>query len=322
MQSADPPFRITPSVLALVSEIERSIGRAEGVVGSGAEPRLRKPNRVRTIHGSVAIEGNTLSEEQITAILSGKRVVGSRREILEVENANRAYEEARTWRASREEDLLTAHAILMKGLTEPAGAYRRTNVGIVQGARVAHVAPPARRVPGLMRTLLGWIESTSTPALIRSCVAHYEMLFIHPFTDGNGRMARLWQHVLLLEAAPILDAVPMESVIRDRQGSYYDVLGQCDRSGDRTAFVEFALEALRDAIGATLSELRTVRPTPATRLAASKRALGRRWFRRADYLRVNPSISTATASRDLRDGVTEGALEQRGTRRTSEYRFR
>jgi Fic family protein len=270
----------------------------------------------------VGIEGNTLTEAQITAILAGRRVVGSRREILEVTNANDAYERARMWRPGREKDFLAAHGILMTGLTEPAGAYRRTNVGILDGGRVAHVAPPASRVPHLMRALFEWIRGTDTPALIRSCVAHYEILFIHPFTDGNGRIARLWQHVILLESSPMLQMVPMESVIRDRQKAYYDVLGRCDRRGDSTEFVEFSLAALRDAIADTLVELRPARATSATRLAAARTRFERTWFRRADYLRLDPSISTATASRDLRAGVDEGKLEQRGARRMTEYRFR
>lgn len=322
MPSDKPPFRVSSKVLALVAEIERLIGRAEGVEGPGAGPLLRKQNRVRTIRGSVAIEGNALTEEQVTAILSGKRVMGSRREILEVTNANDAYERARTWRPGHEKDFLAAHRMLMTGLTEPAGAYRRTNVGVLDGSRVAHVAPPARRVPQLMRALFEWIRTTDTPALIRSCVAHYEILFIHPFTDGNGRVARLWQHVLLLESSPMLQMVPMESVICDRQKAYYDVLGRCDRRGDSTEFAEFALTALRDAITDTLVGLRPARATSATRLAAARARFARAWFRRADYLRLDPSISTATASRDLRLGVDEGKLELRGAHRMTEYRFR
>jgi len=317
-----PPFQVTSKMIALAAEIERLIGRAEGLEGRGAQPLLRKQNRVRTIRGSVGIEGNTLTEEQITAILAGKRVIGARREILEVTNANDAYERARQWRADREKDLLAAHRILMTGLTEPAGAYRRTNVGVLDGTRVAHVAPPARRVPGSMQALLSWIRSTDMPALIRSCVAHYEILFIHPFTDGNGRIARLWQHVILLESAPLFEIVPMESVIRERQKTYYDVLGRCDRRGDSTEFVELALVALRDALMDTLVDLRPARATSATRLAAARRSLGRKWFRRADYLRLHPSISTATASRDLHAGIDDGALDQRGERRLTEYRFR
>lgn len=309
-------------MLALVSEIEREVGRAEGIAADGVQPLLRKQNRVRTIRGSVAIEGNTLSEEQITAVLSGKRVVGSRREILEVTNANAAYERATKWRPDREKDLLAAHGLLMKGLTEPAGAYRRTGVAVLRGSRVAHVAPPAHRVPYLVRALLGWIRSTETPPLVRSCVAHYELLFIHPFSDGNGRLARLWQHVILVETSPVLEVVPIESAIRDRQARYYAALGRCDRRGDSTEFVEFVLSALHDAMKDTLAELRPVRSTAASRLATAKRALGRRWFGRAAYLGVHPSISTATASRDLQRGIAGGILEHRGTRRLTEYRFR
>lgn len=184
------------------------------------------------------------------------------------------------------------------------------------------VSYTSRRVRALMKSLLGWIRATDAPALIRSCVAHYEILFIHPFTDGNGRIARLWQHVIRLESSPLFRIVPMESVIRDRQQGYYDVLGRCDRRGDGTEFVEFALEALRDALRDTVAELRPARETATTRLATARSHLGRRWFRRADYLEAHPTISSATASRDLRAGVDGGQLEHRGARRLTEYRFR
>lgn len=321
MPIARPPFRITSKALALIGEIERQLGRAEGV-DAQAQPLLRKKSRVRTVRGTVGIEGNALTEDQVTALLEGKRVVGSRREILEVANANAAYERAPSWQSAREKDLLAAHGVLMKGLTDPAGRYRRTNVGVVHGSRVTHLAPPPERVPGLMRRLFSWLKKTDTPALVKSCVAHYEILFIHPFTDGNGRVARLWQHVTLLEASPLFQIVPFESLIRDRQRAYYTVLRQCDRRGDSTEFVELALEALRDAMADTLTSMKPSRATPESRLEAARARFSRRWFRRTDYLALHRGISTATASRDLRDGVANRTLLGRGERRMTEYRFR
>lgn len=309
-------------MLARVAAIERLLGRAEGLTAPVAQPLLRKRNRVRTIRGSVGIEGNTLGEDQVTALLDGKRVIGSAREIREVENANRAHDLAPRWRSGSERHFRAAHAVMMKGLTVPAGRYRTSEVGIVHGARVAHVAPPARRVPALMRELFGWLRTTETPALVRSCVAHYEILFIHPFTDGNGRMARLWQHVTLLESSSIFRIVPVESVIRERQRAYYDVLARCDRRGSSTEFVELVLTALHDALAETLAELRPARVTGASRLTAAREHFGARWFRRAEYLGLHRAISTATASRDLREGVASRALERRGDRRLAEYRFR
>jgi Fic family protein len=317
-----PPFRITPRTLRLAGELERAIGRAEAAAPPAAQPLLRKQNRVRTVRASVGIEGNTLTEDQVTAILEGKRVVGTRREILEVTNANAAYDQALTWRATRERDFLAAHAVMMTGLTEPAGRYRRTNVGVLDGSRVAHVAPQPPRVPPLVRSLLAWLAETETPLLVASCVVHYELLFIHPFTDGNGRMARLWQHVVLLAVSPVFQVVPVESVIRARQRRYYEVLRRCDRRGDSTEFVELVLEALRDAMIETAAALLPARSTSTDRLAAARAHFRRRWFRRGDYVVLHRSISTATASRDLSGAVAGGLLVSRGERRMTEYRFR
>lgn len=318
----DPPFTVTPRILTLVGEIERLLGRVEAWDGPAPEPRLRKQSRVRTVRGSVGIEGNDLTEEQVTAVLEGTRVVGSPRAIREVTNANDAYERAPDWRSARERDFLAAHRVMMRELTDPIGRYRDTNVGVLDGTRVAHIASPAKRLPTLMKALFSWLRTTSTPPLLRACVAHYEVLFIHPFTDGNGRMARLWQHVVMLEASPLFRIVAVESVIRERQRAYYDVLGRCDGRGDSWELIEFLLAAQRDALATVITDLAPKRPTPVSRLAAAKGHFGRRWFSRADYRRLHAGVSTATASRDLRAGLDEGPLESRGERRLTEYRFR
>lgn len=322
MKRRRPPFQITGAVLALCGQVERLIGRVEGADASIPEPHLRKQHRVRTIRGSVAIEGNTLSEDQVTAVLEGKRVVGSRRELLEVTNANAAYELAPKLQPGRERDLLAAHRVLMTGLVDPAGRYRTTNVGVLHGTRVRHIAPPADRVPALIHDLLAWVRTDSTPILVKSCVVHYELLFIHPFVDGNGRIARLWQLVTLLRASPVYAYVPVESVIRERQTSYYAVLNRCDHAGDSTEFVTFVLTALRDSLAATVAVLRPRRTDPTARLEEARRHLGRGWFTRAAYLAVHRSIATATASRDLAMGVANGLLERRGDRRLATYRYR
>jgi len=315
------PFRVTPKVLVLVAEIERRVGRAEGLELQAPQPLLRKRSRVKTVAASTAIEGNTLSEEQVTAVLEGKRVVGDPRELLEVTNANAAYEAAAGWRPERLRDLLAAHRLLMKGLIQPAGRLRARTVGVMQGSKVAHLAPPAHLVKGQVEALLRWVRDAEVPVLIRSCVAHHELLFIHPFMDGNGRLARLWQHVVLLQASPVFRFVPIESVIRDRQQRYYEVLRKSDRRGDCTAFVEYVLEALRDALDETLAALRPARARPDNRLAQAREHFGGRWFRRADYLALHRTISTATASRDLIEAVAAGLLERRGERRFTEYCF-
>ncbi|MBL8952635.1 MAG: Fic family protein [Myxococcaceae bacterium] len=316
-----PPFKLTLRMLTLASQIERRVGRAEGLELQAPQPLLRKRSRVRTIAGSTAIEGNTLTEEQVTALLEGKRVIGDRREVLEVTNANAAYDAAPGYVAHRQRDLLAAHRVLMKGLVERAGRFRTGNVGVMQGSKVAHVAPPPRLVKGQVEELLGWVRDAEVPLLIRSCVAHYELLFIHPFIDGNGRLARLWQHVALLQASPVYRFVPIESVIRERQKQYYAVLRKSDRAGDCTAFVEYVLEALRDALDETLAALRPTRPRPDDRLELAREHFGTRWFTRGDYLQLHRTIGTATASRDLLDAAEERVLEKRGERRFTRYRF-
>lgn len=245
---ASPPFLLTAAVLRYVSAIERSVGRFEGLQVRRPQPMLRKRNQVRTIQGSVAIEGNTLSLEQVTAVLDGKRVVASRREVLEVQNAIRAYELADTLDARDESDLLRAHGVLMKGLLATAGRYRTGAVGIMKGTKVAHVAPPWRLVPKRVADVLDWLSAAEVSRVVGAVVAHHELLFIHPFDDGNGRLARLWQQVALLEVSPVFAYVPTESLIRERQQDSYDVLARCDRAGDATAFLEFGLQALSDGL--------------------------------------------------------------------------
>ncbi|MEK7392477.1 MAG: Fic family protein, partial [Fibrobacterota bacterium] len=242
-----PPFTITPRILALVADIavatERVTAQAKRMT-----PKLRRGNRIRTIQASLAIEQNTLTQEQVTALLDGKRVLGAPREIQEVRNAFAAYEALETWNPSKEADMLAAHGILMHGLVDRAGKYRTGAVGITQGQKVVHMAPPAGRVSGLMQNLMAWLAAAEVHPLVASCVFHYEFEFIHPFQDGNGRMGRLWQTLILSRWNPLFAWLPVESVVRDRQADYYAVLGRCDKAGNSTEFVEFLLEAILSAL--------------------------------------------------------------------------
>jgi Fic family protein len=243
-----PPFTITPAVLTLVAEIAGEVGRLGALAGHGNVPKLRRENRIRTIHASLAIENNTLTLEQVTAVIAGKRVLGKPSEIQEVKNAFAAYEAMAEWTPHSVKDLLIAHRLLMSGMVDGAGRFRTRSVGIAQGERVVHLAPPADRVPGLMKDLLAWLKRTDTHPLVASSVFHYEMEFIHPFADGNGRMGRLWQTLILSRWNPLFAFLPVETVIRDRQADYYRVLGACDKAGNSTAFIEFLLAALLTAL--------------------------------------------------------------------------
>lgn len=210
--------------------------------------KLRKANRIRTIQGSLAIEGNTLSTEQITAILNGKTVIAPPKEVQEVRNAIKAYEAFQQWKPSQEADLLQAHQILMTGLIDEVGQYRHGGVGVMSGDRVVHMAPPANQVPRLMIDLLEWLNDSEEHPLIQSSVFHYEFEFIHPFADGNGRMGRLWQTLILSRWNPIFANIPVESLIYQNQKAYYEALQASTGRTDSAPFIEFILQMILDAI--------------------------------------------------------------------------
>jgi Fic family protein len=231
-----------------VAEISEAIGRYTALAEQNLTPRLRRENRIRTIQASLSIENNTLSVEQVTAVIDGKRVLGQPREIQEVKNAFAAYEAMEGWEPTSLDDLLTAHRLLMAALVDAAGELRSGGVGIFRGKELVHMAPPADRVHHLVKELLAWLKQTDEHPLVASCVFHYELEFIHPFADGNGRMGRLWQTLILRKWKPLLAYLPVETVIRDRQEDYYRVLAEADNRADATPFVEFMLRALLDAI--------------------------------------------------------------------------
>ena len=248
MSQYQPPLTVTPHMLALVAEISEQVGLLTAQRDAALTPQLRRGNRIRTIQASLAIENNTLSVEQVTAVLDGKRVLALPREIQEVRNAFAAYDAMPGWRPDNQADLLVAHGLLMQGLIDDAGGYRQGGVGIYRGERLLHMAPPASRVASLMLDLLRWLGGTEWHPLIASCVFHYEFEFIHPFADGNGRMGRLWQTLILSQWRPVLAYLPVETVICAQQEAYYAALAAADQAAEATPFVEFMLEALRQAL--------------------------------------------------------------------------
>ena len=247
MKPYRPPYAVTSAITRLVAEVAESLGRLDAGAGARA-PLLSRENRIRTVHASLAIENNTLSLEQMTAILDGKRVIGAPREIREVENAFAAYERLGSWDPASVADLLEAHRVLMEGLADDPGSFRRGGVGIARGPKLLHIAPPAQRVRSLVSELVDWLRATEEHPLITSTVFHYELEFIHPFSDGNGRMGRLWQTAILSRWRPAMLGLPVETVIRDRREEYYRALAQADGQADATPFLEFSLGALREAI--------------------------------------------------------------------------
>jgi Fic family protein len=315
-------FSLTDSTLAALSEIDRALGRLEGLSVRHPQPRLRRRNRVRSVHASAQIEGNSLSLEQVTAVLEGTRVVGAPKDVREIVNANAAYARLATWQPHQLKSLLSAHSVLMDGLVSDAGRFRSGGVGVFRGRQLKHLAPPPHLVRHHVDGLLRWLSRTDTPSLIAGCVVHYELLFIHPFTDGNGRVSRLWQQVIHRRHDPLLEFVPVETVVRDRQRAYYRALEASDRRADCTPFIEFSLRALADALEEFGREVKVSPERSEARLERAAAELGSRWFTRLDYLKLQPRLSTASASRDLADGVKRKVLSRRGERRLTEYRFR
>lgn len=248
MSRYQPPLTLTPRMLGLIAEISEQIGRLSAADSGRQTPQLRRGNRIRTIQASLAIENNTLSVEQVTAVLAGQRVLGLPREIQEVRNAFAAYECLIDWKPGNRSDLLRAHELLMQGLIDESGRFRRAGVGIYRGEQLVHMAPPPSRIAQLVDDLLAWLDASDWHPLITSCVFHYEFEFIHPFADGNGRMGRLWQTLILSQWRPVLAYLPVEAVIREQQDDYYAALSAADRLAESTPFVEYMLNALNLAL--------------------------------------------------------------------------
>ena len=244
--TSTPPYTITPAILDLSIRIGEALGRAEEAA-VGEDLRLRRINRIRTIRGSLAIEGNTLTEDEITTILDGRPVIAPPREIQEVRNAFGAYDAFPRWNPASEADLLRAHEMLMVGLLDAPGRYRRGGVAVAGGGQVHHIGPPADRVPHLMSNLLTWLGGTDEHPLIASSVFHYEFEFIHPFEDGNGRMGRLWQTLILTRWNPLFAWIPVESLIHARQSDYYAAIRESSAKGESTPFITYMLEAIHEA---------------------------------------------------------------------------
>lgn len=255
MAGYQPPFTITPTILNQVISIGELLGRW-ATQAEHASPLLRKENRIRTIQASLAIEHNSLSTQQVTDILEGKRVLAPPKDIQEVRNALQAYEKLPHLNGSSKKDLLAVHQVLMKGLVDTPGHLRRGDVGIYRDNQLIHMAPPASQVDRLIVELLGWLQHTDLHPLIASSIFHYEFEFIHPFADGNGRMGRLWQTLILSQWRAELAWLPVETLIYNQQHEYYRVLGECDRKSDCTAFVSFMLEKMTEALTEGIANLK------------------------------------------------------------------
>lgn len=238
-----PPYTITTKILDLVSKITEALTELKFSSAKTISPMLRKKNRIKTLTGTLEIEGNFLGEEKITALLDGKRILGTTLEVAEVEGAIKAYEALEDYNYKKLSDLLQAHKLLMNGILKTPGSFRSSNVRVGE-----HIAPQAHFVSDLMRQLFEWLNNSDEHMLLQSCIFHYEFEFIHPFSDGNGRIGRLWQSVMLYSYNPIFSSLPVESIVREHQEAYYKALEDATAHGESTPFVEFMLEMILEAI--------------------------------------------------------------------------
>ena len=315
-----PPYTISSRILKLTSDISIKIGEVNANYLTRQSPHLLKSNRVKTIHSSLQIEGNTLTIDQITAMVDNKRVIGPKKDVLEVQNAIAVYDALSSFNFSDEKSFLKAHKMLMGDLVSSPGKYRTGGVGIVKGSQVKHVAPPASKVPALMKDLFLYLKADVDLPLIKSCVFHYELEFIHPFSDGNGRMGRLWQTVILMNEFPVFEFLPFETLISKRGKAYYDALSKSDKAGNSTYFIEFVLEIIDES----LSQLLSYKGRVMTSLDRIEYFLsvGPKEFSRKDYMNVFKDISTATASRDLKNAIDQLKILKIGEKRLARYKIR
>ncbi len=316
-----PPYRVTTKILEQIASIAEKIGEINAAYLYRPPTELRKKNRIKTIQSSLEIEGNSLSLDQVTAILDNKKVIAPKKDILEVKNAIKTYENIDNYNPTSLNSFCKAHGILMNGLIENAGKLRSKSVGIIKGSIVTHIAPPGDLVKSHVKELFDYLKNDKDLLIIKSCVFHYEIEFIHPFMDGNGRMGRLWQTVILRQYSPVFEFLPIESLIKNRQNEYYRILGESDNKGDSTGFIEFMLQIINESLEDLLTN-QNVNLTSQDRIDIFKEKIGQSTFNRQDYLRHFKDISTATASRDLKLAVDTGLLNRSGDKRTTIYKYK
>lgn len=313
MKNKQPPFQITNAIIDHVAEIAELVGRLSLSSHLSSNPTLRRTNRIRTIHGSLAIEQNTLSLEQVTAVLNGKHVLAPPKDIAEVKNAYEIYERLDELDPYSVDDLLTAHGIMTRGLVEESGVFRSRPVGVVnQEGHVLHFGTLPQYVPGLVEELLDWTKNSELHMLIRSCVFHYELELIHPFADGNGRVGRLWHTLLLSKWNTAFAWLPVESIIYANQQEYYAAINASNDAGESTVFIEFMLSAIKaslmEAIGASDIMSDGSMDKTAFRWSKIEAYLKTHDFIMNADVRTLCDVSAATANRILAGLVEEGKL--------------
>ena len=303
------PFQINTKILRLTSEISELVGSMSSLSEAARSPQLRRSNRIKTIYSSLAIEQNTLSLDQVTAVVSGKRVLAPPKDIAEVQNAFDIYDRLDELNPYSIDDLLTAHAVMVRGLRDDAGEFRLRPVGVVDSqGNILHFGTLPAYVPQLVEELLDWTENDENPLLIKNCVFHYEFELIHPFSDGNGRIGRLWHTLLLSKWNPLFAWVPVESIIHDRQSEYYLAINNANNAADSTCFIEFMLSAIKDALLEVTAQPLKVKPRAKSREQAVLDYLSKYDEIANRDVRNLLSISAATANRVLNEMVNKGLI--------------
>ena len=312
MRNRKPPFEITTAILDEVAEIAELVGHVNASLGLSANTMLRRSNRIRTIYSSLAIEQNTLSLEQVTAVLNGMRIIAPPKDIAEVKNAFEIYEMIGSLDPYSVDDLLTAHGVMTRGLVDESGCFRSRPVGVAdKQGNVLHFGTLPDYVPGLVMELLDWVRDSDFHMLIKSCVFHYELELIHPFADGNGRIGRLWHTLLLTHWKPMFAWLPVESMIHDRQDEYYQAINRSNNEAESTAFIEFMLSAIKGAL------LEAVQSGNTESMSAEEQ----RWLQIERFLKKHGTItnadvremlgvSSATANRVLAKNVEAGKIQK------------
>ena len=323
MRNKKPPFEITNSILDKIAEIAELVGQVSATSGLTTNPTLRRTNRIRTIYSSLAIEQNTLSLDQVTAVLDGKRVLAPPKDIAEVKNAYEIYDMMESLDPYSVDALLDAHGVMTRGLVEESGCFRSRPVGVVdKQGNILHFGTLPAYVPGLTMELLDWVRDSDYHMLIKSCVFHYELEVIHPFSDGNGRIGRLWHTLLLTQWKPLFAWLPVESMIHDRQDEYYAAINQSNFEGESTVFIEFMLSAIKEALLDAID----------TGAAENMTTDELRWYKIERFLRKNEvitnadvrdmfGVSAATANRILAKLTDEGKIEKMRVGRTWGYKL-
>lgn len=316
-----PPYKITNNIMGLIASISEQVGEIKAAHLYKPPTELRRRNRIKTIQSSLEIEGNTLSEKQISDLFDNKSVLAPQKDVVEVKNAIQVYNNLNKLDVYNLQSMCDAHVVLMHNLIDNAGQLRTTSVGIVKGNEISHIPPSGKMIVSLMDNLFDYLKNDDDLLLIKSCVFHYEFEFIHPFIDGNGRMGRLWQTLILKEYSPIFEFLPIEILIKANQEKYYQALELSDKQGQSTIFVEFMLGIIKKAL-ADLLKNQNVSLSNAKRIQYFKEIIGSNYFSRQDYLRSFKNISSATASRDLKLAVDKLLIEKYGDKRTTNYRFK